>query len=119
VGLAALGLWSLIFFPLIDTASVPLIAIALWGMLVVQGAYIGPQPAVFSELFPADVRYSGVSISLTLGTVFGGALAPAIATTLFGLAGHSWPITVYLVTLSVISWLCVRTLDGTSNTRHR
>ena len=51
-GLGLLVLWSLVFFPLADTGSVPLIALSLSGMLVIQGAYIGPQPAVFSELFP-------------------------------------------------------------------
>jgi hypothetical protein len=37
---------------LLDTRSVPLIGVALVVMLVLQGAYIGTQPAVFSELFP-------------------------------------------------------------------
>jgi metabolite-proton symporter len=112
-GLAGLTLWSLVFFPLADTGSVPLIALALCGMLLLQGPYIGPQPAVFSELFPTAIRYSGVSLSLTLGTIFGGALAPAIATTLFGLTGSSWPITAYLATVALISWLCVRQLEET------
>ena len=114
VGLAALGLWSLVFFPLADTRSPPLIALSLCGMLFIQGLYVGPQPAVFSELFPTTVRYSGASLSLTLGTILGGALAPMIATSLFGLTGNSWPITAYLAVMSIISWLCVRALDETS-----
>jgi MFS family permease len=105
-GLGALVLWSLIFFPLADTRSVPLIALSLSGMLFLQGAYLGPQPAVFSELFPAAIRYSGASLSLTLGTIFGGALAPFIATTLYGITGNSWLVTAYITTLSPISWLC-------------
>jgi hypothetical protein len=52
-------------------------------MLLLQGAYIGTQPAVFAELFPTATRYSGASVSLTLGTIFGGAPAPFIATALF------------------------------------
>jgi metabolite-proton symporter len=113
-GLAGLGVWSLVFFPLADTRSLPLIALSLCGMLFIQGLYVGPQPAVFSELFPTAVRYSGASLSLTLGTILGGALAPMIATSLFGLTGTSWPITVYLAILSIISWLCVRALTETS-----
>jgi MFS family permease len=105
-GLAALGLWSLVFFPLIDTRSVPLVALAVTGMMVLQGPYIGSQPAAFSELFPATVRYSGASLSITIGIILGGALAPIIATTLFDLTGSSWPITGYLAALSLISWLC-------------
>ena len=106
-GMSALVLWSLVYFPLADTRSVPLIALSLAGMLLIQGAYIGPQPAVFSELFPTPIRYSGASLSLTLGTIVGGAPAPAIATALYGAAGSSRLITIYMVTLAVISWLCV------------
>jgi metabolite-proton symporter len=104
-GCGALVLWSLVFFPLADTRSVPLAALALCGILVIQGAYIGPQPAVFSELFPAATRYSGVSLSLTLGTILGGAVSPAISAALFSATGNSSLITVYITAMSLVSWL--------------
>jgi metabolite-proton symporter len=113
-GMGGLVLWSLIFFPLIDTKSIPLIALSLSGMLLLQGAYLGPQPAVFSELFPTAIRYSGASLSLTLGTILGGAPAPFIATALFEATGSSGLITVYLTAVSLISWLCVLGLAETS-----
>jgi MFS family permease len=97
---------SLLFFPLIDTKSVPLAAVAVCFMLVVQGMYIGPQAAVFAELFPAAFRYSGASLSITLGTLLGGAITPLVATALYDTFGSSLAITVYAVTLSVFSWLC-------------
>ena len=112
-GCGAAVIWSMAFFPLVDTKSVPLIALALCGMLVLQGAYIGPQPAVFSELFSTATRYSGASLSLTLGTIAGGALAPAIATTLFNATGDSRLITVYITTLSLVSWLSTLGLKET------
>jgi len=116
-GLAALALWSLIFFPLIDTKSVPLIGVALCGMMVLQGPYIGSQPAAFAELFPATVRYSGVSLSAMIGSILGGALAPVIATALFSLARGSRAITIYLVALSLISWVCALGLGETYKRR--
>jgi metabolite-proton symporter len=97
---------SLVFFPLIDTKSIWMTALSLCLMLLVQGAYIGPQAAVFAESFPAPVRYSGASLSITIGTIFGGAIAPFLATALYGAAGNSWPVTIYAVLLSVISWMC-------------
>jgi MFS family permease len=112
-GLGALVLWSAIFFPLVDTRSVPLVLLALTGMLLVQGAYLGPQPAVFSELFPTAVRYSGASLSLTLATLLSGAIAPTVATTLFSLTGTSRLITVYIVAMSFVSWLCSLALPET------
>ncbi len=112
-GNGALVLWSLVFFPLADTGSVLLAGIALCGILVIQGAYIGPQPAVFSELFPTATRYSGASLSLTLGTILGGALSPAIAAFLFGTTGNSTLITVYIAAMSFISWLSTLGLKET------
>lgn len=105
-GLAALAAWCLIVFPLIDTKSFPLIVLAVCGMLFLQGPYMGTQPAIISELFPATVRYSGASLSQTLGVILGGALAPLIATYLFGLTGSSRGVTAYLVTMGILSWLC-------------
>ena len=106
-GNAALVAWSAAFFPLLDTGSVPLIALALCGMLLLQGAYIGTQPAVFSELFPASLRYSGASLSNTLGTIIGGAPAPFIAAALYDAYGSSTAIGVYITALAAVSWLSV------------
>jgi hypothetical protein len=92
-----------------------LAALSLCFMLLVQGVYIGPQAAVFAESFPAPVRYSGASLSITIGTIFGGAIAPFLATALYGAAGTSWPITIYAVVLSVISWMCSLGLKETGS----
>ena len=112
-GLGALVLWSAVFFPLLDTKSLPLIALSVVGMLFVQGFYLGPQPAVMSELFPTAVRYSGSSLAVTLASVCGGAVAPIVATYLFEQTGTSSLITVYMVAVSIVSWLCALALPET------
>jgi hypothetical protein len=112
-GCAALVAWSLVFFPLADTGSVPAIALSIVVMMTLQGAYLGPQPAVFAELFDTGVRYSGASLSLQLGTILGGGLAPFVATALHGVTGSSWPVTAYAVALASTSLLCVRGLQET------
>jgi metabolite-proton symporter len=104
-GNAALVVCAALFFPLIDTGSVPVIALALCGMLITQGAYIGTQPAVFAEMFPAAVRYSGTSLGNTLGTIVGGAPAPLIATALYEATGTSLAIGAYGTALAVVSLL--------------
>jgi hypothetical protein len=102
-GCAGLVAWSFAFFPLADTRSIPLIALALVVMMALQGAYIGPQPAVFAELFKTSVRYSGASLSMQLGTIFGGGLVPFVATALYRSARSSWPVTAYTVALALIA----------------
>ena len=104
-GNAALVVWAALFFPLIDTGSVAFVALALCGMLVIQGAYIGTQPAVFAELFPPAVRYSGTSLANTLGTIVGGAPAPFIAAALYEATGTSLGIGVYGTALALVSCL--------------
>ena len=71
------------------------------------------RPAVFAELFPTAVRYSGASLSITVGTVFGGAIAPFVARALYSTTDSSWPVTVYAVVLSLISWMCALGLRET------
>jgi MFS family permease len=115
-GNGALVLWSAAFFPLLDTRSVPLIALALGVMLVLQGAYIGTQPAVFAELFPTAVRYSGASLANTLGTILGGAPAPFIAAALFSATHTSTAVGMYLTACAAVSWISATKLR---ETRHR
>ena len=112
-GNAALVAWSAVFFPLLDTQSVPVIWMTLCVMLALQGAYIGTQPAVFAELFPAAVRYSGASLSNTLGTILGGAPAPFIAAALYDAYGSSTAVGVYITALAMVSWLAVLGLRET------
>jgi metabolite-proton symporter len=109
-GNAALVAWAALFFPLLDTGSAPIVALALCGMLIIQGAYIGTQPAVFAELFPAAVRYSGTSLANTLGTIVGGAPAPFIAAALYEATGTSLAIGAYGTALAIVSFLSTMAL---------
>src|ERR1043166_6798208 len=57
-----------------------------------------------AELFPARVRYSGVSLGYNMVGILGGAPAPMIATALIRwTGGPSWPVATYLAANSFIS----------------
>ena len=73
----------------------------------VLGLSYGPQAALYAEMFPAKVRYSGVSVGYALGSVLGGAFAATIAQWIVSTWGQSWLIGVYIVTLSAISFIAV------------
>ena len=62
----------------------------------------GPQAAFIAELFGTRVRYSGASMGYQVAGIFGGALAPIIATALLAWSG-SW----VAVSLYVVAALCV------------
>ncbi|KNE80873.1 MULTISPECIES: MFS transporter [Streptomyces] len=107
VGLVAA---AAVFFPLLDSASTPVLLLAFLLMAVMLGFTYGPQAALFSELFPAKLRYSGSSLGYQLGAILGGGIAPTVATALYGINNQSWPITVYLVLISSFSLVCVLVL---------
>ncbi|QPP05941.1 MHS family MFS transporter [Streptomyces bathyalis] len=104
VGLLA---WAAAFFPVIDLASTASMLTGLVVMAVVLGFTYGPQAALFAELFPVRLRYSGSSLGYQLGAILGGGIAPTVATALYGIDKATWPITLYLVLVAAFSLVCV------------
>jgi MFS family permease len=94
-------------FGLINTGSFPLLLLAVVLLSLGQGLTYGPQSALFCEMFPAAVRYSGASIAYGLGALIGGAFAPTIATYLFSSTGTTASISLYLLAASVIAIIAV------------
>ena len=88
-------------------------------MLVLQGAYIGTQPAVFAELFPPNIRYSGASLSNTLGTILGGAPAPFVAAWIYNSTGNSNAVGAYITALAAVSFVSVVMLEETHRARQK
>ena len=57
--------------------------VAMMPLAFALGCSAGPQSALFAELFPAHIRYSGASLGYQIGAILGGGLAPIIATALY------------------------------------
>ncbi len=96
VGLAgALGMClpALPAFWLIDTGSPMLICLAMGIWMIGGGVLYGVAGALTAELFPARLRYTGISFGLQVAGLLGGALTPVIATALVSWSGgKSWPV---------------------------
>jgi metabolite-proton symporter len=111
VSLVGVGLMAATAFPvfwLIETHSAFLIVIGLSIGFIGVGLAYGPMAAYFSELFPANVRYSGTSLGNAIASILGGGLAPFIATALLGAFGNaSWPVALYILAVSLISFVAV------------
>ncbi|MFJ4037589.1 MFS transporter [Microbacterium sp. NPDC090007] len=105
----------LALFPLVNSGSVVLLAVGLMLLTVGLGLTYGPQAALYAELFPASIRFSGVSIAYALGAILGGAFAPTIATALVDATGTTDSVTVYLVgmaALGLVATLLLRDRSG-------
>lgn len=69
-----------------------------------MGFTFGPMGALLPEMFPTNVRYTGSAIAYNVSSILGAALAPIIATALWGAAGGStWMVGVYLAFAAVLT----------------
>ncbi|MBD7957304.1 MHS family MFS transporter [Microbacterium sp. Sa4CUA7] len=98
--LQLVGVFTL--FPLVNTGDVGLLFGGLAILTIGLGFTYGPQAALYAELFPASIRFSGVSISYAIGAILGGAFAPTIATALVAATGSTDAVTIYLAGMTVV-----------------
>jgi metabolite-proton symporter len=113
-GAVLLGLWTLFaFWPLVDSGSPGALVLALVLAQIFLSMMYGPQAAFYSEIFTTKVRYSGASMGYQFGSVFGGALAPIIATSLLAATGTSFAVGAYMAVVCAISGVCAFLLAET------
>ncbi|MGP4047744.1 MFS transporter [Streptomyces sp. 2A115] len=94
--------WLFPFFALLNTANTGLVVLALLLYSIGLGLTYGPQAALFSEMYPTAVRYSGAALSYAIGAVLGGAFAPMIAEALQSSTGTVYSVGVYLAAITVV-----------------
>jgi MFS family permease len=102
-GAVLTGLWGLVFFPVIETGSPALIALSITMEMALISLMYGPQAALFAELFPVQLRYSGASLGYQLGSVAGGGFAPIVATFLLQKFHTSFAIGLYMCAACAVS----------------
>jgi MFS family permease len=101
-------------FPLVNTGDIGLLFLGLAILTVGLGFTYGPQAALYSELFPASIRFSGVSISYAIGAILGGAFAPTIAAALVAATGTTMSVAVYLAGMTLLGLLATLLLRDRS-----
>lgn len=107
LGAVLAGLWVFAMFPLVESGSLLQITIAVTVEMGLLSMMYGPQAALFAEMFPVEVRYSGASLGYQVGAVFGGGFAPIIATALFAKFESTLSIALYLCAMCAISFFSV------------
>jgi MFS family permease len=102
-GYAIIFAWMIPMFALIDTRNIWLYGVALFVLTIGLGLSYGPMSAMYAEMFPANVRYSGISIGYAFGAILGGAFAATIAESLLQATRWTGSIGIYIMVLCVIS----------------
>jgi MFS family permease len=71
--------FGLFFAPLFGSGDLTQIFVFLCLGMTLMGATYGPLGAVLAELFPTEIRYTGLSLTFNLAGILGASLAPYIA----------------------------------------
>ena len=107
IGYGIIILWAIPMWFLINTGVLWIFTLAIVLLTVGLGPSYGPQSALYAEMFPVPIRFSGVSIGYAFGSIIGGAFAPLIAQAIFNQTGQSWLIGAYISVLAIISFVAV------------
>lgn len=104
-----------LLFPFVNTGNAWLFFVGIALFTIGNGLTYGPQAAYFTELFPASIRYSGVSIAYAIGAILGGAFAPLISAWLVQVTGTSWAVAWYIAAVMVIAFAATLLLRDRTN----
>lgn len=109
LGAAGIVVLGLLLGPLLQAGSITTVLALSVGMAL-MGLCFGPMGALLSDLFPAEVRYTGASLGFNLAAILGASFAPYIATWLATNYGLQY-VGYYLsgmATISVLALLMVK-----------
>ncbi|MDH6573630.1 MFS family permease [Streptomyces sp. SAI-117] len=104
VGGLGVAVWAFPYFWLVDTASLPLIFIAVVVGFVLQCLTYGPIASFLGELFAPSVRYSGASLSYQLSAIIVSGGTPFLMTALIAKAGSTLPVAGYIMLMGLITF---------------
>ncbi len=109
-----IAVFGLLFVPLFAGGTIGVQSLLILGFTL-MGLTFGPMAALLPELFPANVRYTGASVSYNLASILGAAVAPFVAVWLWEAAGSPVLVGVYLTVMAAITfvalWLQKETRD--------
>jgi len=108
---AAIAVFGLTMAPLFGSGDATQVTFFLSLGLGLMGLTYGPLGTILSELFPAEVRYTGASLTFNLAGILGASLAPYAATWLATNLGLQY-VGYYLsgaALISLIALLLVKT----------
>ena len=115
VGSLCAATWGFFAFPMMDSRNNTIIMSAVVIGLIFHGMMYAVQPSAMAEMFPTQMRYSGVSLGYQVTSIVAGSLAPIIAVRLLSTYKSAVPIAWYLAAaaaVSAVSALAARETKG-------
>ncbi|MFD4253426.1 MFS transporter [Amycolatopsis thermoflava] len=104
IGGLGVAVWAFPYFWLVDSASLPLILVAVLVGFVFQCLTYGPIASFLGELFAPNVRYSGASLSYQLSAIIVSGGTPFLMTALIANTGSTLPVAAYIAVMGLITF---------------
>ncbi|MBT2646707.1 MHS family MFS transporter [Bacillus sp. ISL-34] len=125
-GTIGMALFAFPYFWLLQQKSVLLLIVAtVIGLGVIWAPITAVLGTMFSEIFDAKIRYTGITLGYQIGAALAGGTAPLVATALLNRFNNSYvPVAIYIIFASVLSLAAIwavkdrskQKLDETHNT---
>ncbi|WP_038200392.1 MFS transporter [Xenophilus azovorans] len=96
------AIWAFVFMQMVQSGSPAAIMTASFVGMVLVSFMFSPLASFLPELFATRVRVTGASLGFQFAGVFGGALAPLIATGLVARFDSLTPVAIYLAIVSAL-----------------
>ncbi len=108
-GTIAMALFAFPYFWLLQQGSVALLIIAtVIGLGIIWAPITAVLGTMFSEIFDAKIRYTGISLGYQIGAAVAGGTAPLVATALLVRFDNSYiPVAIYIIFTAVISLVAI------------
>ncbi|MGE6486858.1 MFS transporter [Paenisporosarcina sp. NPDC076898] len=108
-GAVGMALFAFPYFWMIQQGSVALLIIAtVIGLGIIWAPITAVLGTMFSEIFDAKVRYTGISLGYQIGAAIAGGTAPLVATALLARFDNSYvPVALYIVFTALISLVSI------------
>ncbi|WP_063130970.1 MFS transporter [Nocardia fusca] len=114
IGIVAMSAWAIPAWLLLAQSSQS----NLWPMILAVGVSTvtmsfqqGTQAALFAELFPPEIRFSGATIGYSLASLLGG-FSPMVAVILVdGQPQNGWRVGIFISVLGVFALACLRAIS--------
>lgn len=91
------------FFAMLSSESIVVVTLGYIMAGAANGFMYGPYAAMLCEAFETKVRYTGISLGLTLGGVLGSAFSPILFTELFRQTDSWLPVALAVMVAAVVS----------------
>ncbi|MDP9739361.1 MFS transporter [Peribacillus frigoritolerans] len=116
-GTIGMALFAFPYFWLLQQKSVLLLIVAtVIGLGVIWAPITAVLGTMFSEIFDAKIRYTGITLGYQIGAALAGGTAPLVATALLDRFNNSYvPVAIYIIFASVLSLAAIWAVKDRSN----